>query len=276
MGYVLYADVMVFWSFLINVLAMSISSLILNRKPKLLKLLLWSFITGIITTMLYILLRNNIFVRLLYACIYLIMTGIYFKAVSIIKLLSATMSVIISMFLIYGIINIFSGGEHLSLYQRIVYPSLGMLLIFILYMSIRRLSEHCHRLKISISGQTLSIIGYKDTGNNLIDMYSKKPVNIIDYRIMKQLLTSEEYSYIDMYHKTGYMDYEAMSKISDLKIYPIPYSTIDSELALIPVFLIDSMKVIEDKSLYKGIPVGISRSGLNSGYQMLINNKFEI
>ncbi|MBR1815556.1 MAG: sigma-E processing peptidase SpoIIGA [Lachnospiraceae bacterium] len=276
MNYTVYADVMIFWNFIINILSLTISSRILRISINHKKILFWSFITSIITTIIYILFHNSIFLHLFYAFAYIIMTYVYFKSASIKDLLLENLAVIISMFLIYGIINTFSGGEHPLLKRLISTISIGMLMFFtVVKYSLHKLSGRYYHLTLELSGRKVKATGYADTGNILQDIYTHKPVIILDYRLMKSLVSEDAYKYIYKYHETGYLDYMAISEELDTPIYPVPYSTIDSSSSLMPVFKLNSLEFNDDEEILEQVSAGISRHRLKNDFQILLNEKLK-
>ena len=276
MNYTVYADVMIFWNFIINILSLTISSRILRISINHKRIIFWSFITGIITTIIYILFHNSIFLHLFYAFAYIIMTYIYFKSASIKDLLLENLAVIISMFLIYGIINTLSGGEHPLLKRLILSLVIGMLMLFtVVKYSIHKLSGRYYRLILNLSGKEIKATGYTDTGNSLQDIYTHKPVIIIDYRLMKGLVNERAYRYINKYHETGYLDYVAISEEMNTPIYPVPYSTINSSSSLLPVFKLNRLKFIDDGETLEQVSAGISRYRLKNNFQILLNEKLK-
>ena len=120
-------------------------------------------------------------------------------------------------------------------------------------------------------GKNVLVTGYQDTGNTLSDPYTNKPVMILDYRIMKKFIDIKAYTLITNYQKTGYMDYEAFTKLSNIKIYPVPYSTISSSCDFMPVFQMDSVFFPDENNVLKHIAFGISRFKLKNDFQVLLN-----
>lgn len=272
MNYIVYADVMLFWSFIINVCALLTASKILNIRIQIKRLLLWSLITGIITDIIYIIFISNMFLPLFYALIYIFMTCMYFKTSSVRELLQKNLAVISSMILIYGIMNLFRGGEFKSLSHKIISIIIGILFVYCASKLIKHnLSGKYHNLLLIFSGIKIKATGYCDTGNTLINPYTKKPVIIMDYRIMKKITNDEAYAHIHKYHETGYIDYDAFKKISGISLLPVPYSTINSVYEIMPVFLIDNLIIIDQGKNLKNVSVGLSRYKLKNDFHILLN-----
>ena len=276
MDYIVYADIMIFWSFIINVFTLIIASRLMHIRIKIKRLLIWSLITGIITDIIYILLLGNTFLPIFYALIYLFMTCMYFKANTLRELLKSNLCVIVSMLFIYGIINVFTGGEQSSLAHILISLMIGILLFLLGARLIsHKYSGRYHKLILKKSNNSLYVTGYQDTGNTLINPYNGKPVIIIDYRLTKKLINEKAFNFILEYTKNGYMDYEKFGEISDIPLYPIPYSTINSTYEIMPVFVLDELIFKDEGRKNKNVSCGISRYKLNNDFQVLINEKLE-
>lgn len=272
MNYTVYADVMFFWNFLINICTLLISQRLLHTHITIKRILLWSFITGVLTDVVYIIFYDNILLPLLYALCYIFMTLMIFKTGSVRELLQKNMAVIGSMILIYGLINLFKGGEQLSLAHILTFLMTGTLLFgFTASLISHKLSGKYHKLILHLSEKKVMVTGYKDTGNTLEDPYTHKPVMILDYRIMKKLLGEAEYTLISGYQKTGYMNYQAFTDVSHIKLYPVPYKTISSSCDFMPVFIMDYMVIPDEHKTYRQMEFGISRFKFNSDFQVLLN-----
>ncbi|MBQ9234217.1 MAG: sigma-E processing peptidase SpoIIGA [Lachnospiraceae bacterium] len=272
MNYIVYADVMFFWNFFINICTLLISQRLLHTRINLKRILLWSFITGALTDVVYIIFYDNILLPIFYALCYIFMTYMFFKTETVRELLQKNMAVLSSMLFIYGIINIFKGGEQLSLAHILISLMTGTLLFcFTASLISHKLSGKYYKLILCLSGKKIYATGYKDTGNTLEDPYTHKPVMILDYRIMKKLTSEDAYTIIINYQKTGYMDYAAFKNISCISLHPVPYQTVSSSCVFMPVFIMDYMVLTDEKKAYKKMAFGISRYKLNNDFQVLLN-----
>ena len=274
MRYVVYADVMLLYDFFINTAVLIIASKLMHICIKLKRLILWAFITSILSTAVYILFWDNIFLPLFYALIYLFMTIMYFKTTSLCEALKKILTVIISMPVIYGIINIFTGGESSSLAHILISLTLGILvLLFTTETFCHKLSGKYQSIILIHSGKKYKATGYLDTGNSLRDPFINKPVMIADNRIINKITGNKVSNLLNMYRSTGYMDYEEFTRLTDITLHPVPYSTINSSCEFMPVLIIDSMSIVEEKKKYTNIALGISRHKLKNDYQILLNEK---
>lgn len=276
MKYIVYADVIFFWNFVINICVLTVTHKLLHTQFILKRLILWSLITGALTDAVYIIFFDNILLPLFYALSYIFMTIMYFKTTSIRDLLGKNTALIISMLIVYGIINLFKGGEALSFLHLLMSLTTGTLLFCLAARNVsKRLSGKYHKLSLCMSGKKVLVTGYQDTGNTLSDPYTNKPVMILDYRIMKNFIDTKTYVLITNYQKTGYMDYEAFKQLSHIKIYPVPYSTISSSCDFMPVFLMDSVYFPDENKVLKHIAFGISRFKLKNDFQVLLNENLK-
>lgn len=276
MNYIIYADVMLLWNFIINISVLIISSLLLHIRISVKKILIWSVVTGIATEIIYIFLRGNILLPIFYALIYFFMTCVYFKATSLCEVLQKNFVVISSMIFIYGIITAFKGGEQSSLAHILISLMIGILLFGLAVKSVsHNLSGKYQKLILICLDKRISITGYRDTGNTLVNPYNQKPVMIIDYRIMRKLLNDEAYHNIINYESTGYFDFDDFNKSTGLKACPVTYSTINSKYEVMPVFTINNLLFVDKKISLKNVSVGISRYRFKNDFHMLLNEKIK-
>ena len=277
MRYVVYADVMLLYDFAINTAVLIIASKLMCICINIKRLILWAFITGGLSTAVYIIFWDNIFLPLFYALIYLFMTIMYFKTTSFCETLKKTLSVIISMPVVFGIINILKGGESSSLTQILLSLTLGILIILLIPRTIsHKLSGKYQNIILIHSGKKYKATGYLDTGNSLTDPFINKPVMIADNRIINKITGNTASDLLKAYRSTGYMDYEAFKRLTDITLHPVPYSTINSSCEFMPVLIIDSMSIVEKRKKYTNIALGISRYRFKNDYQILLNEKIII
>ena len=277
MRYVVYADVMLLYDFIINTAVLIIASKLMRIYINLKRLILWAFITSGLSTAVYIKFLDNIFLPLFYALIYLFMTIMYFKITSVCEALKKTFAVIVSMPVVFGIINIFKGGESSSLTHTLISLTIGLFILSIVQRTIsHKLSGKYQSIILIHSGKKYKVTGYLDTGNSLTDPFVNKPVMIADNRIINKITGNTVSNLLNAYSSTGYMDYEAFKHLTDITLHPIPYSTINSSCEFMPVLIIDSMSIVEERKKYTNIALGIRRYKLKNDYQILLNEKLII
>lgn len=119
--------------------------------------------------------------------------------------------------------------------------------------------HYTQEVTISYMEKQLSAYGYYDTGNMLYDSYNHNPVIILDYKILKNWMSQEAYKIFEEYSKTGDFDYPAFAKLSNIKMYPLPYRTIGIGFKLMPAFRLNSLTYKASGKQYKHVTAGISQ-----------------
>lgn len=264
---------------IINFLMLWLASHLVNVRIKILYTVFWSLLMSISSVFIEILTINLGVLphHILYVGIYLIMTNLYFKRLNMRKHIHIISAILLAFTILSGIFSILTEKNYSLKY---VLPMLcGITLIVIrLYDKLQVNKDRAgniYRISLEIKDITLDLTGYLDTGNTLIDYHTGYPVVILDYRILKEILSQKEYEYIEKYHKTGIFNYEEMHKT--LHFYPIPYKTISSEISLMPAFKIKHIGFKDFDYTTKKIIAGVSRYKLNNykDYQVLLNERIK-
>lgn len=264
---------------IINFLMLWLASHLVNVRIKILYTVFWSLLMSISSVFIEILTINLGVLphHILYVGIYLIMTNLYFKRLNMRKHIHIISAILLAFTILSGIFSILTEKNYSLKY---VLPVLcGITLIVIrLYDKLQVNKDRAgniYRISLKIKDVKLDLTGYLDTGNTLIDYHTGYPVVILDYRIMKGILSQKEYEYIEKYHKTGIFNYEEMCKT--LHFYPLPYKTISSEISLMPAFKINHIVFTDFDYTTKKIIAGVSRYKLNNykDYQVLLNERIK-
>ncbi len=281
MKYVIYTDSIFLWNLAINLALLYVSSKLLNTSIKILCLLGWAALTAFLTEFIYIVsLSQNIrFYHLFYVASYFFMIYFYFFKIKRISISKYLIIIFYSFLLCCGTLSIFFSGN-----KAYIGSGCLVLILFICFFKFtynklinNRLSlKKLYKICIGINGNLIECIGLMDTGNSLKDSFSKKSMVVIDYRFMKHYLNPNDYAEIKKYHETGLFDYEKLSR-QEIKFYPTPYHTIDSNFSLMPTFKIQKLTFLESGIIYKNIPAGISRHKINNknNYQVLLNESLK-
>lgn len=282
MTYIVYADVMLIWSILINFIVLCMSSKILNVSIRIKHTLFWSVLTGITSTAEYMLTINqNTFIHhILYAGIYISMTALYFETNTFKSILSSTCVILICMTVIYGIVNAVGGGIRNNLPRTaivLIISIIPLLTVIGILKSKTAISENRYRLLLNIDEKAINTYGYLDSGNLLVDRLTGCPVVILDYRIMNEFLNDDAYKYILTYHNTGVFDYVMLGKICKLQFYPLPYRTISSDFSVMPAFKLTALTYTNIGKTFSNVVAGISRYKLKdkNDYQVLLNESLK-
>ncbi|MBR3833519.1 MAG: sigma-E processing peptidase SpoIIGA [Lachnospiraceae bacterium] len=281
MSYVVYADILLLWIFVINYLTYYAACAIFGEKPSHIKLIAWSLVSSTILDFIYI--STITYDKLAQCCIYICLNLLLVLSfVRFILKLKSTKGYI--RLIIYNILGtiILAGIIQLFIRDRITFTIIMPVIIIIctflpmihiLSTRDRRHMQNLTNVTIATKNITVHNKGYMDTGNSLIDSITGEPIIIIDPSLLKELVNASEYSKINEYIEFG--NYEALAKLSidEEHIYPVPYKTISNEFALMPAFKIKYL-IINNEKMYKNIVAAISQTSFpkSSEYKVLLNN----
>ncbi|RDW17920.1 sigma-E processing peptidase SpoIIGA [Oceanobacillus chungangensis] len=87
--------------------------------------------------------------------------------------------------------------------------------------------DQLYTVTIQISNQSFSTTGYIDSGNQLVDPLSKKPVIICDEFFLKQWFTDEEWELLKAAQDT--LDFEILPRNWENKIQIVPYQDVQGK-----------------------------------------------
>lgn len=276
MTYTVYADVMLGCNILINMSVLILASCILHMPIRIRRILFWSFLTGITTEAEYFLMlnHNRLIHHILYAFIYIIMTFGYFGVSRNKKNLLHIAALLSAMILLYGVLACIRVPQNNIMRYRVTGISLGIFLILCIagYISSRNpAAQNGYEIKLRYDTKTVICDGYMDSGNVLRDT-GNMPVIILDYRLMKKLLNVPAYRLVERYHDTGDFDYAAFAEVCSIRMYPLPYRTINAEFAIMPAFRLSALTFLPSGTDIEHVTAGISRYQImNSKYQVLLN-----
>lgn len=264
---------------IINFLMLWLASHILNVRIKIIYTVFWSLLMSISSVFVEIITINLGILphHILYAGIYLIMTNLYFKRLNMKKHIHIISAITLSIAIITGIFAILTGKKYSLIY---IIPALFIITLILirLYEGLqtgKERAENIYNISIGIKDIELELSGYFDTGNMLIDYHTGYPVIILDYRIMQNIVSEQEFEIVEKFHKTGVFNYEEMGKT--IHFYPLPYKTISSEISLMPAFKINHICFMDYEFTTKKVIAGISRYKLNNykDYQVLLNERIK-
>ncbi len=273
MTYVLYADVMFIWSSVINAVVLILAAAILNLRIKITRIIVWAALTGAVTTVEYILLlgANKFLHYILYAAIYIIMTTAFFTFKSFSGSIRLLLAIFVSTILIYGI----WGAGINALNGKAVFPVLLICLFFLTFFcrNIKKYSDYersiC-QVSILVNKKCIRCRGYMDSGNTLYDYATGYPVIILGFKLAKRLLGENLYTQLNEYKKTGSFDY--VRGDSHITFYPVCYSTVSEQQAVMPGFKINSLCLIDKNTIYTKVIAAISRYSFGGNdYEILLH-----
>ncbi len=279
MSYVVYADVMLVWIFIINYLTYYITCKIINHRISRGKLIIWSLISAILLELIYIgfLYSNILLLKILYIIINFSMFVLFFKIILktgyTLNILRAIGYNLFGTVMLAGIFMIFY-SELTSLNTLTpVIATISIIIPLILKLYPAKKQQNIYQVDIRLNNKTIRTYGYYDTGNTLLDIYSKKPVIILDYRLIYQIIPDKDKYSLEKYIHTGNYEDIAHLIIDNELLHPICYKTISSEFSIMPGLNIKCL-IINKKYIYKNIIGAISQNIISNtkDYMVLLNN----
>lgn len=279
MSYVVYADVMLIWIFTINYLTYYITCKITNYRISQMVLIIWSLISSLILEFVHItcIFTNNQIFKALYILVNVALFFLFLKlvikincSISIIKMLCYN---ILGILLLAGVYMVFNNSSpNIKILPPII---LIICFIFPLILKLYPISsiKNKYQVQIHTNNKIINTYGYMDTGNTLIDIYSNKPVIILDYRLIREIISKKEQYELENYVNTGNYQYISNLKIDGELLHPICYKTISNDCSIIPAFKI-KLLVLNKKYISKNIVAAISQRKLSNtdDYMVLLNN----
>lgn len=261
MQYELYIDIFFLENFIMDFFVLTIIKKAMNSSVRYRKLIGGAFL-GAFLSCLVICLPVSITVKLLllHLAVNIGMVMIGFGIRSLKELLQALVFLYIFSFLFGGVIGWIK--SNLNIYYRI--GSLFLAIAAVSYFMIRKIlnvleeffkipEKYCD-VTLTLGKQNVKVHALIDSGNNLFDHISGKPVHIISAKAMKKLTNENE--------------------ISMLRY--IPYCTIHEEKGVLPVMKIDKMCIHQKSEQEIAFPlIGIAAHEKFSGgaFEMILHPK---
>jgi len=160
--------------------------------------------------------------------------------------------------LLYGMAFL-SGGIFQTLFSQITLPVifLGMLSVLFLtlllkgYQSLKYKTQEVYDVTIALHGRCKRVKGLRDTGNHLKEPVTGKPVSIIGYDSIKELLDK------------------------DVKMFYIPYHSIGKSSGILPGMTLDYISIERENGSQKieHPVIAVSKEAVNykGSYQIILN-----
>ncbi len=280
MNYVVYADVMLLWIFLINFLTYYITCRIVNYGTGKIKLVLWSLFSALVLVVFYIMVvhQRQLIYNSLYVILNILLMGIFVRfilkvkhAQGFLKLLAYNM---LGTFLLAGVMQIFV-GQSISLRKMLPVIIIICLIIPLIHNFLPNNpneNARLHSLVLCTRHHRISATGYMDTGNTLKDTYSDRPVIVIDSVLILDLLNEPDLSQLKNYLDTGNYEHVSQMLVDGEKIFPLPYKTISNSFSILPCFKLKRLML--DHTTHENIVAGISQKCITASkeYNVLLNN----
>lgn len=230
-----YIEFIIFQEFVIDFILLYITGSLLHKKISYKKLIIAS-ITGIIYSLLVYLIDreflNNYIVKFLISVLMLTIAysphGFleYFKTIICFYILSVLIMGIIV--LSYYIFN-----SRLTIILLFVVMFIVYMIFKILFYEIRKNKSdknYFRDIVIHLDGNSVELVGFIDTGNEMVDAISKKPVIVADINNIKNLFSKEIFSEIKKAYEKGsdYLIDLMFRKLHDYNFRLLKYGTISS------------------------------------------------
>lgn len=254
----IYLDLIMILNFFFDFLLLLSVSILLKRRAKVKRIIYASFIGGISILFLFININSlELFFFKFFISILMILIAFGYKNIKY-TLINILYLYVVSIFLGGGLylLNVQFSYKHVGIvfYNNglsinvIIMILLAPIIIYIYIKQGKRLRNNYsnyYDVRIYLNDIYIDAIGYLDTGNNLVDPITSKPVILIDKR--KILFDIKEFMLIPYYTVSG----RAMMKC--LKIN----------------------KIIINKREYKNILLGVIDNINLDGVDVILNNKLE-
>ena len=290
MVYEIYIDILICTNIFINYFVLLALSKIFNIDFKKYRLILASFLGGIYSFLIF--LPDNLFfiglILKFLASLSIILLA--FKISSFLNFIKITASFYITNFIFAGIILFFwyfLDTQNIFVKNSTVYfnlsPIFFIITTLISYLVIRILSfftvpngsrsEFCN-LKIEQGDKIFNLKAKIDTGNNLKDPFSNKPVAVVEYKFIEEIIPKKvkEYFLGASFDTSG----KNKEKLISLKFRAIPFNTILGS-GVMPAFKPEKIKLIENnkKETEKDAFIAICKGKfLGENYNALVGPDF--
>lgn len=288
----IYIDVLFIENFIINYIILILTSTFIKRYIQ-----IWRYVLGAFIGSLYSLFVFFPSMKIYYTCaakfiISLIIVGVVF--------FSKKLKIYIRNLVIFYIINILMGGTMFSIFYlngNAGYYNNGVMYIYnfplkiflfgimgtyIGYNILKKFVRNKKRYNdyisffVSFDDKQVKIKGLVDSGNFLNDPLSKKPVIVIEYNALRNILPED---IAKIYEDNSVNDFDSVAKViinskwlSRFRL--IPFSSLGVKNGMIIGFKPDAIKFIDSSNLIiKDVIVAIYRNSLsdNDKYQALLN-----
>lgn len=288
--YEIYVDILICTNIFINYFILLAIARIFSIEFKRYRLILASFLGGIYSFLIF--LPSNFFILglILKFLASLTIILVAFRINSILSFIKIVASFYITNFLFAGIILFFwyfLDSEDIFVKNSTVYfnvsPLFFMVTTVVSYIVIRVLSfftgqknldnEFC-KLKIEQNNKIFNLKAKIDTGNDLKDPFSNKPVAVVEYKFIEEIVpkTVKEYFFdLGNSKKDNYDE-----KLTSLKFRAIPFNTVLGS-GVMPAFKPEKIKLIKNnkKEVEKDVFIAVCKGKLlGENYNALVGPDF--
>lgn len=282
MTYVVYADVLFLYHCLVNVTLLCMIQTILGQSIKILRTCMWTiFMAALSTGIFLITISLCTLYYVLYATSYFFMTYFLTKHVPYpIPMWKMILVVLAGCIWLAGMLQLFYIADGTAFRTPGFYLTcIASVLVCRIARRIydrKQMQAHAYAVELVFPARTLPANAFVDTGNRLQNPYTKQPAILINYRLLKNLLSEQSYAQLEQYHKTGQFPYLQMNETGETTFFPIPYHTIGNRFSLMPAITIPKLVYTQSRTTFYAVTAGISREiFFENRYDVLLHEKLQ-
>ena len=282
MTYVVYADVLFLYHCLVNVTLLCMIQTILGQSIKILRTCMWTiFMAALSTGNFLITISLCTLYYVLYATSYFFMTYFLTKHVPYpIPMWKMILVVLAGCIWLAGMLQLFYIADGTAFRTPGFYLTcIASVLVCRIARRIydrKQMQAHAYAVELVFPARTLSANAFVDTGNRLQNPYTKQPAILINYRLLKNLLSEQSYAQLEQYHKTGQFPYLQMNETGEITFFPISYHTIGNRFSLMPAITIPKLVYTQSRTTFYAVTAGISREiFFENRYDVLLHEKLQ-
>ena len=282
MTYVVYADVLFLYHCLVNVTLLCMIQTILGQSIKILRTCMWTiFMAALSTGIFLITISLCTLYYVLYATSYFFMTYFLTKHVpNPIPMWKMILVVLAGCIWLAGMLQLFYIADGTAFRTPGFYLTcIASVLVCRIARRIydrKQMQAHAYAVELVFPARTLSANAFVDTGNRLQNPYTKQPAILINYRLLKNLLSEQSYAQLEQYHKTGQFPYLQMNETGEITFFPISYHTIGNRFSLMPAITIPKLVYTQSRTTFYAVTAGISREiFFENRYDVLLHEKLQ-
>lgn len=282
MTYVVYADVLFLYHCLVNVTLLCMIQTILGQSIKILRTCMWTiFMAALSTGIFLITISLCTLYYVLYATSYFFMTYFLTKHVPYpIPMWKMILVVFAGCIWLAGMLQLFYIADGTAFRTPGFYLTcIASVLVCRIARRIydrKQMQAHAYAVELVFPARTLSANAFVDTGNRLQNPYTKQPAILINYRLLKNLLSEQSYAQLEQYHKTGQFPYLQMNETGEITFFPISYHTIGNRFSLMPAITIPKLVYTQSRTTFYAVTAGISREiFFENRYDVLLHEKLQ-
>lgn len=282
MTYVVYADVLFLYHCLVNVTLFCMIQTILGQSIKILRTCMWTiFMAALSTGIFLITISLCTLYYVLYATSYFFMTYFLTKHVPYpIPMWKMILVVLAGCIWLAGMLQLFYIADGTAFRTPGFYLTcIASVLVCRIARRIydrKQMQAHAYAVELVFPARTLPANAFVDTGNRLQNPYTKQPAILINYRLLKNLLSEQSYAQLEQYHKTGQFPYLQMNETGEITFFPILYHTIGKRFSLMPAITIPKLVYTQSRTTFYAVTAGISREiFFENRYDVLLHEKLQ-